>query len=157
MVDLRAALFEKEQLKRTRIDAADDTVRKVKRVRLHAKEGKDTLGEANKGVSDRSRRDVSSSISSDGPSLAESEAKLRLKSDIYNRVERSGEDEEDLFLVDFDAKRAEKKKNVSELMALPAEQRARIANVTLPSNWKTVEAYRSEAEYEIVCPSNCFV
>ena len=39
---------------------------------------------------------------------------------------------------------------MSELMALPVESRKRIANATLSSKWKTVEAYRDEAEYEQV-------
>jgi hypothetical protein len=157
LVDLRAALFEQEQLKRSRVDATDEAARKVKRVRLHAKESKEGgLGEGNKGVSDRARKDEIHSMSLDGPSLADAEAKLRVKADIYNRVEKSMENDEDLFLVDFESKRSERKNNVSELMALPVEQRARIANATLPSNWKTVEAYRSEAEYDLVKILNAF-
>ena len=160
-MDLRATLFEKEQGGGKRGREIDERKRPTKKLRLTPKEKKESiinLGPANKGVSERAKRDALAMERGGGPTLEESEAKLKLKADIYGRVERGvvGESDE-LFLVDFDSKKWDNRSNVSQLMALPVEQRVRIANATLPSNWKTVEAYRDEAEYEQVISHSFFL
>eukprot|EP00211_Chloroparvula_japonica_P016271 CAMPEP_0119127056 /NCGR_PEP_ID=MMETSP1310-20130426/5746_1 /TAXON_ID=464262 /ORGANISM="Genus nov. species nov., Strain RCC2339" /LENGTH=212 /DNA_ID=CAMNT_0007117277 /DNA_START=162 /DNA_END=796 /DNA_ORIENTATION=- len=166
LVDLRATLFDKEQ-QHKRLRQGQEERKRVKRVRQSVKA--DTLGKPNRGVQDRAFKDEAEKS---GMTVTEAQERLKFKAEVYNRV-RKAPDGSGTFLVDFEAKRwqnegsdedpydayeraeqerearrREKLTSISALATMEPEKRARIANATMPANWKTVEAYRDEAEYE---------
>ncbi|KAG9285389.1 hypothetical protein G9A89_010864 [Geosiphon pyriformis] len=108
VVDLKAELFkQKEEFKKQKAAAGDKPI--IAASRLQGKK-QDIWTRQNKGVSDRSKRDMALMGELEKPTLEASRLALQRKAKLYDRLKKTGIEDEKLaeeILVDFDRKISE--------------------------------------------------